>query len=197
MGRPRSFDENTVLETAMIEFWRLGFEAVTFRSLSEKTGLGLRSLSNAFGDKETLFIRALEFYVARVEKNLPALLEKGGVDALVKLFANVSTKHPSESPRQNGCLIVNQLAIAQLHDARLKVVIKRYFDCLTQNFREALIASEIVDELNERVRYLVTLFVGMQLTIRLHHNTRVAADTAAQMAIIVNHWKSIAAQIKS
>lgn len=194
MGRPRSFDEDTVLEIAMIEFWRLGFEAVTFRGLSLKTGLGLRSLSNAFSDKETLYIRALEFYVMRVEKNLPALLTKGGADALVNLFAQVSTKHPSESPRQNGCLIVNQLAIVQLHDARLAAVIKRYFDCLTNNYREALIASEIVAELDQRVGYLVTLFVGMQLTIRLHHDTRAADDAAAQMAKIVNHWKNDAAQ---
>ncbi len=173
----------------MTEFWRHGFEGVTFRRLSAQTGLGLRSLSNTFGDKETLYIRALDFYVDRVEENLPKLLAQGGTEAITKLFAVLTADYPAEAPRQNGCLIVNQMAVVQFHDGRLQAVIDRYFDCLNRNYGAALQAAGIADDLEDRVGFLITLFVGVQLTIRLHSNTRAAAGTEAHVAAIIRAWR--------
>ena len=173
----------------MTEFWRRGFEGVTFRRLSVQTGLGLRSLSNTFDDKETLYVRALELYVARVEENLPKLIAQGGAEAITKLFAVLTAQYPADAPRQNGCLIVNQMAVVQFHDGRLQAVIDRYFDCLRRNYGAALKAAAIIDDLDNRVGFLITLFVGVQMTIRLHSDTRAAAGIEAQVAAIIRAWR--------
>jgi TetR/AcrR family transcriptional repressor of nem operon len=60
--RPREFDEDEVLERALLAFWRLGFEGCSVAALVTATGLQKQSLYNAFGDKGALFARALSRY---------------------------------------------------------------------------------------------------------------------------------------
>ena len=68
MARPREFDEVTVLEAAMNCFWAQGFESTSVRDLAEEMGITGASLYNAFGDKRSLYRRALAHYhgVARL-----------------------------------------------------------------------------------------------------------------------------------
>ena len=195
MARPRSFDENSILETAMAEYWRCSFETVTFRELSKITGLGLRSLTNTFGDKETFYIRVLEHYVSRMEENLPRLLSTGGAYALVSLFAQISAEHPADAPRQNGCLIVNQISEIHRHDNRLQTVIDRYFACLDTNFNTALAASGIISEVDDKVKLLITMLVGMQLVIRLNRNTCAAAGIDAHVTGLIDGWIKLDEQL--
>ncbi|MDQ0790788.1 TetR/AcrR family transcriptional regulator [Streptomyces sp. B3I8] len=63
-GRPRTFDEELVLEAAMLLFWRQGYEATSLAQLRDATGLSSASLYGAFGSKEGLFTRAVEHYIA-------------------------------------------------------------------------------------------------------------------------------------
>ena len=65
MARPKEFDAEKVLATAADVFWRRGYEVVSIQDLEAATGLGRGSLYNAFGDKEGLFIAALDRYIER------------------------------------------------------------------------------------------------------------------------------------
>ena len=79
MARPREFDEDAVLNAAVHRFWMYGYEATSVRDLAQDMGITSASLYNAFGDKRSLFQRALAHYVehsfgervSRFEKNLP------------------------------------------------------------------------------------------------------------------------------
>ncbi len=189
MSRPRSFDEEMVIQIAMGEFLRDGFDAVTFRSLADKTGLGLRSLSNAFGDKEALFIRVMEAYVTRVENTLPDINPPTGPEAIAKLFALMTAQYPADAPRQNGCLVINQITDARFHDERLEKLIDRYRDSIAQNFSAALAAGNIRDDDDDKVRFLMTLYVGVLHTIRLYRDTRAPHGIAAHVAALLESWK--------
>ena len=57
VGRPREFDEATVLVAAMEAFWRHGYEATSLADLCRYTGLNKGSLYQAFGDKHQLFMK--------------------------------------------------------------------------------------------------------------------------------------------
>ena len=63
MARPREFDEATVLDAAMDCFWRDGYEATSVRDLATCMGITSASLYNAFGDKRSLYRRALDYYL--------------------------------------------------------------------------------------------------------------------------------------
>ncbi|WP_025885519.1 TetR/AcrR family transcriptional regulator [Asaia prunellae] len=61
-GRPRSFDRDAALETAMRMFWKHGYEGVSFQQLTAALGIGAPSLYAAFGNKEALYREALNRY---------------------------------------------------------------------------------------------------------------------------------------
>ena len=63
-GRPRGFDEDEALERAMHVFWRKGFEGASLNDLTAAMGIQPTSLYRAFGNKRTLFQKALARYMA-------------------------------------------------------------------------------------------------------------------------------------
>ncbi|MEH1163955.1 TetR/AcrR family transcriptional regulator [Micromonospora sp. CPCC 205539] len=63
MPRPRTFDEQTVLEAAVRQFRASGYAGTSLDDISAATGLGRGSLYASFGDKHTVFIKTLHEYV--------------------------------------------------------------------------------------------------------------------------------------
>lgn len=63
MPRPRTFDETDVVAAARDEFWTRGYAATSVEDLTAATGLGKGSIYGAFGDKHSLFLRALDDYI--------------------------------------------------------------------------------------------------------------------------------------
>ena len=63
-GRPRGFDRDTALDTAMRLFWRHGYEGVSFQQLTTTLGIAAPSLYAAFGNKAALYREALDRYAA-------------------------------------------------------------------------------------------------------------------------------------
>jgi TetR/AcrR family transcriptional regulator, transcriptional repressor for nem operon len=66
MARPREFDEDAALRNAMQAFWSKGYEATSLSDLTAAMALSRSSLYAAFGDKDQLFARALDLYMAGV-----------------------------------------------------------------------------------------------------------------------------------
>src|ERR1700760_2508709 len=83
-GRPRSFDVDTAVERAMGVFWSRGYHATALPDLLRATKLSRGSLYAAFGDKHSLFLLALDRYIAdgltRMDIELAA--EREPVDGL-------------------------------------------------------------------------------------------------------------------
>jgi AcrR family transcriptional regulator len=63
-GRPRAFDTDASLDRALEVFWRQGYEGTTLSDLTEAMGINRPSLYAAFGNKEDLFGKVLDRYLA-------------------------------------------------------------------------------------------------------------------------------------
>src|SRR5271169_6725815 len=63
IGRPRGFDRGAALDAAMFLFWRKGFVATSMNDLCDVMGVSSPSLYAAFGNKEALYLEAIEHYV--------------------------------------------------------------------------------------------------------------------------------------
>ena len=66
MGRPREFNENEALESAMQVFWAKGYDGASLGELTSAMGLSKSSLYDTFGSKHELFIAAVERYILRL-----------------------------------------------------------------------------------------------------------------------------------
>lgn len=76
-GRPRTFDMDLALDQAIAVFWRHGFANTSMSALTEAMGLNKPSIYAAFGDKEALYLKALERYLQAHIAERAALLEAG------------------------------------------------------------------------------------------------------------------------
>jgi len=111
MSRPRSFDEDVVLEAVTRTFWERGFANTSIGDLEEATGLGRQSLYSSFGDKHTLFLRALERYARYGEHLMPMAACDGGAPLKQVHFMLRSAIDMAVSPdTPRTCLMVQALS---------------------------------------------------------------------------------------
>jgi AcrR family transcriptional regulator len=64
-GPPKAFDVDTALDAAMFVFWQKGFDGTSLSDLTEAMGINRPSLYATFGDKQSLFHRAVDRFVER------------------------------------------------------------------------------------------------------------------------------------
>jgi AcrR family transcriptional regulator len=79
MARPRNFEEDDVVDTAMWVFLSKGYRDATPRVLTEATGLSKSSLYSTFGNKEGLFLRVLARYLDHQDARMREAFAKGSL----------------------------------------------------------------------------------------------------------------------
>ena len=62
MPRPRTLNDDEILDRARDVFWRQGYAGTSLRDLTEATKLSAAALYNRFGDKAGLFREVLRRY---------------------------------------------------------------------------------------------------------------------------------------
>ena len=124
-GRPRSFDREAALAAAMEVFWRSGYEGASLAELTEAMGINPPSLYAAFGDKERLFLEALDRYLAARGTSCPYGDEPtahGAVERLLTYLAEDLTA--SGHPR--GCMMLLAAATAGTGSPAMHAALARH-----------------------------------------------------------------------
>jgi AcrR family transcriptional regulator len=101
-GRPREFDVEEALASALRVFWTKGYEGASLTDLTEAMGITRPSLYAAFGNKEALFKQALDLYetekLAYVRSALDAPTARGVAQRMLEgTVENITSECP-------GCL---------------------------------------------------------------------------------------------
>ena len=110
-GRPRSFDWDKALDSALDVFWRKGYEGASLSDLTRAMGINRPSLYAAFGDKESLFSKVLERYqqgpAAFVREALKEPTSRRVAERL--LLGTADALSDPQNPR--GCLAVQSALV--------------------------------------------------------------------------------------
>ena len=87
-GRPREFSVDEALAAALRVFWTKGYEGASLTDLTEAMGITRPSLYAAFGNKESLFRKALDLYerekLAYVAEALEEPTSRGVAERLLR-----------------------------------------------------------------------------------------------------------------
>jgi TetR/AcrR family transcriptional repressor of nem operon len=110
MGRERQFDQQAVLEVLADCFAANGYQGSSMAMLTEATGLGKQSLYNAFGDKRTAYLQAVDCAVARHTRAASGMAAAAsGRAALAMYFDHLLTHCLSEDPAKQTCMVTSGL----------------------------------------------------------------------------------------
>ena len=168
-GRPRSFDEREALEKATQVFWSKGYDGVTIDDLVAGMGVGRPSLYSVFGDKRTIFLRALRAYAeehgARAAK---ALFTPQTLHASVAGFLRHVVETATEEESAPGCLVV---CVAPLvNDAEVRQFVQDVAAAtkaqVERRFRDGVSAGEVPSDFPAAARASQVMDLGRGLTMR-------------------------------
>ena len=168
MVRPKKFDEKEVRMATLQMFLRNGYASTSLSDLEEATGVGRRSLYNSFGDKRTVFLKALQdFRDTAVEQNLAPLEHSGaGLDAIATVLNRLVDLAKTPEGRL-GCLICNTSREPVASDAAVAKQIELYFSRVERGFAKVLKMAQQRGTLpaDENVTSLSRFYLGILVSI--------------------------------
>lgn len=124
-GRPRNFDIDEALDSAMIVFRQKGFHAASIADLGEAMNLTAGSIYKAFQDKRSLFLRVFERYILLRNVDLRARLQqyptgRARIAELLQFYLDSA----SEIEGRRGCLVVGSTVELQTLDEELSQLVR-------------------------------------------------------------------------
>ena len=169
VGRPRAFDVDVALQKALEVFWRKGYEGTSLPDLTQAMGINKPSLYAAFGNKEQLFLKAVELYEQRpCGFFLPALAQPTAyqVAKFMLLGAAAASANP-DAPR--GCVVVQgAIACSDSGNAvKQALIAKRQAGTLqlVERFARAQAEGDLAEDADPKALavYLSTVLQGMAI----------------------------------
>jgi TetR/AcrR family transcriptional regulator, transcriptional repressor for nem operon len=170
VARPREFDEECALGAAIECFWRRGYAATSVRDLSAAMGISGPSLYNTFGNKRTLFVKALQSYldqsawamIKRLEESLPP-------KEAVRRFLEEIIEHSVGDRERRGCFLINTALEVAPHDSELGEFIADRFGEIEAFFHRSIRAAQVEGTIprDRAPRDLARLLLGVLLGIRV------------------------------
>lgn len=129
MARPVEFEYNDVLNNAMEQFWREGFEASSVQKLLDVTGINRGTLYNSFGDKDTFFKACLDQYNKLIAKDLDASLNNADLApwAAIEKYFDLTVLSVSNKQRAMGCLLVNSFCESINYNKDIQKIVRASF----------------------------------------------------------------------
>lgn len=116
MVRPRSYDDEALLDAAIEQFWVGGYRGSSIGDVAERSGVGNSSLYQAYGSKWELFLAAFRRYcdrrIAFVDDAFA--VPHDGLEPAVSAFFDAVVADCAAHPDRRGCLLLN--AMAELGD---------------------------------------------------------------------------------
>jgi AcrR family transcriptional regulator len=168
-GRPRAFDADKALDAALCVFWRKGYDGASLPDLTEAMGINRPSLYAAFGNKESLFRKAIDRYVEGPGSQLAEAMNEPTARKVIErlLFESIDRMTCPKSPR--GCFLVqgalgcgDEAAPLRRETAQLRA---RAEALLRKRFERAVAEDDLPKSTKpaDLARYVMTINNGMAI----------------------------------
>jgi len=168
VARHKEFDESKVLRKAMVLFWQNGYEKTSMQDLVDYMNIHRRSIYDTFGDKQTLFLRALQLFEETTGKKMEQEIKPtpSAKLAIRRLFEMTVSSNEKKPP---GCLIVNTAVELSLHDEEVADRIRKSFsktesfiyELLVQGQRNGELSKEL--DLEKVAQFIHNSFIGIRV----------------------------------
>jgi AcrR family transcriptional regulator len=169
LGRPRAFDIDKALDRALHVFWEKGYEGASLSDLTKAMGINRPSLYAAFGNKETLFRKALARYVKKTMAFVLDAINEPTARRVAERLLRSAANMVTNSRNPPGCLTVRG-ALASGEEAepiRLELALRRSEGeaLIRKRLDRAKDEGDLPPDANpaDLARYLATVYQGMSV----------------------------------
>ncbi len=172
MARTKAFEIDAVLDKAMRLFWTQGYEKTSMQDLVDNMGINRKSIYDTFGDKHTLFLKAL----ARYDQFANDLFQKASdseTTLLGKLRAIFHSAAFQNRTSPKGCLMVNSATELAVIDPEVGAILQRMFTRNQRKFSTLLGQAQLHGELSANLdpdalaSYLNNAFTGIRVMTKV------------------------------
>jgi TetR/AcrR family transcriptional regulator, transcriptional repressor for nem operon len=172
MSRPRAFNDTDVRDRVADVFTAHGYHGTSLAMLTEAAGLGKQSLYNAFGDKQALYLQALDCVAERWAGTRAQLAQAAtGRAAVDVFFHDVLRCCTSADPAQHTCIVSAGLLEA-IDDETVADSLRQKWvstesllrECIERGRRDGSIRRDVPAA--DLARLLMTLMSGLRVTAR-------------------------------
>jgi len=195
MPRPKAFDPDEALTSALALFWKRGYQATSLQDLVDHLGINRRSLYDTFGDKRRLMLAALDRYrdLACGVLYAPLQRDDAGLDAIVR-FLRVIERIATSEERRSGCFMTNCALEQAPVDADVSERAGLHLGALEAALGHALQNAARRGELREtrgladRARLLATIVEGIWVMARAEGSEATIKGSVRGAVQMVRAW---------
>ncbi|SKC65782.1 TetR/AcrR family transcriptional regulator [Ohtaekwangia koreensis] len=173
MARTKDFDESEVLNKAVSLFWLKGYNGTSMQDLVDSLGISRSSLYDTYGDKHTLYLKALEFYQntsgsAMYNIVTNATSSKEAIKQLLELVVN----NLLNDKQHKGCFMVNAEVEVAPHDTEVRDMLCKNEKQIEEAFHLAIQRGQQSGEITNRqearaiTRFFLTTIKGIQVSAK-------------------------------
>ncbi|MEM1042476.1 MAG: TetR/AcrR family transcriptional regulator [Bacteroidota bacterium] len=187
MPRSKAFDPDAALDRAVDLFWQRGYEAVSIQDLVDHLGISRSSLYQTFGDKQALWLAALDRYKQQGEGEA-RLLRESETEPLAALrrYFQAIVDYAAADADYRGCLLANAAVERGPSDAETARRAEAALAGMQQTFEQVIQRAQAAGELPaDRAatalgRYLANAVYGLKATARLGPSKAALQDVVDQ-----------------
>ncbi|RFM31890.1 TetR/AcrR family transcriptional regulator [Chitinophaga silvisoli] len=189
MARTKQFDEEAVLDQAMEFFWRNGYNSSSPQEILNALGLSRSSLYDTFGDKHTLFIKALKRYREKQTGAVIAMLENSeDVMETIKTLL-LATKKGCAEGGIRGCLMVNSKIELGMSDAEVAEIVTENRLAQEEAFAKAIKKGQDAGQINKAqnpmayARFVINTLWGLSTYAKIPEADKKGFDDVIKVTI--------------
>lgn len=191
MARTKDFDESEVLNKAMNLFWLKGYNATSMQDLVDGLGISRSSLYDTYGDKHSLFIKALETYQSTNSVKICNIINnaKSGRQAIEHMLAFIAGNLLSDQSHK-GCFLVNAEVEVAPHDEQVSRMVCQNDQQIEEIFYDIIKKGQQSGEISNKqdaralARFTFNTVKGMRVTAKSTQDKTVF-DDIIRMALLV------------
>lgn len=189
MPRARALSKDDIVATAMLGFWRRGYEAMSMDMIVKVTRSNRHTIYADFGGKRALFLACLEAYEDRVVTPAfaPVEAKNAGIEAIETYLKTKIEQARAFGLPGPGCLMANTMTEVAPHDPEVMARVRAYHARLQKGFfgvfetmnRQSALRTR--RELNELADFLVIAVQGLWSASRTVETTEPLSRFAASL----------------
>jgi TetR/AcrR family transcriptional regulator, transcriptional repressor for nem operon len=196
----RQFDEDAALSSALEVFWRQGLAGTSMPDLARATGVQRGSLYNAYGDKETIFLRAFDLYATRLLAATEASLEGEDAGSMLDRFFETAIASMTCGLPPRGCLTTKTATDGSIASEQIRLKLQdrlnRFAALIEAALNRPAVRRQLALEPADAASVVVTFTRGLAVMERVYSNRKALLRAAGALtrALVVDPAEGSAAR---